>query len=69
MYAVYICAGYCHADAVALTGFNEKSVERWKRSLRAAGKLYFGRPVSYEFAARFALDPAFRDLLRQLPPK
>jgi hypothetical protein len=59
-FALYVLAGYSYEDACALLDINPRTAERWRTDLRRAASRCFGRRVTYEFAARYALDPALR---------
>jgi hypothetical protein len=55
-----VLAGYPYEDACRVLCLNPRTAERWRTDLRRAAAHYFGRPVTYEFAARYALDPVLR---------
>jgi len=57
---LHVLAGYPYDDACRLLGLNPRTAERWRTDLRRTTARYFGRPVTYEFAARYALDPDLR---------
>jgi len=59
-FALHVLAGHPYEDACRLLGLNPRTAERWRTDLRRAAVDYFGRPVTYEFAARYALDPELR---------
>jgi hypothetical protein len=59
-FAVYLLAGYPYEEICRLLNINPRTAERWRTELRRTGSRYFGRPVTYEFAARYALDSSLR---------
>ena len=59
-FAVHVLAGYPYEEACRVLGINPRTAERWRTDLRNVAADYFGRRVTYEFAARFALDPTLR---------
>lgn len=59
-FALHVLAGYTYDDACCKIGLNPRTAERWRTQLRRDAQSYFGRAVTYEFAARYALDPALR---------
>jgi hypothetical protein len=59
-FALFVLAGYSYDEACALLNVNVRTAERWRTTLRATASRYFGRRVTYEFAARYALDPSLR---------
>ena len=62
-YALLVLVGVPNPEACASTGVPLKTAEGWRAQLRAAAAVYFGRPVSYEFAARYALDEEWKRLV------
>jgi len=66
-FAVHVLAGYPYEDACKVLGINPRTAERWRTDLRTIAADYFGRRVTYEFAARFALDPTLRAACDDLP--
>lgn len=61
-FAVYVCAGFSCEDACRELNIKERTAEAWRRDLRREAAQFFGRPVSYEFAARYCLDDEMRRL-------
>jgi hypothetical protein len=59
-FALYVLAGYPYEEACLLLDLNPRTAERWRTDLRRTASRYFGRRVTYEFAARYALDSALR---------
>lgn len=59
-YAARILAGYSHQEACAESGLTDAAARKARTRLMAVACDYFHRRVSYEFAARFALDAALR---------
>ena len=59
-FALYLLAGYPYEEACERLRINPRTEERWRTDLRRTASQYFGRPVTYEFAARYALDSTFR---------
>lgn len=64
-FALYVLAGYPYEDACQLLNVSPRTSERWRTELRAAASRHFGRRVTYEFAARCALDPGLRRALEE----
>lgn len=61
-FALYVAAGYSYEDACRCLGVSARTAERWRTALRKTATAYFGRPVTYEYAVRVALDPELRGL-------
>lgn len=61
-FAIYVLAGCPYDDACERLRINPRTAERWRTDLRRVAARYFGRPVTYEFAARYALDSALRQV-------
>ena len=61
-FALLVIAGYAYDDACQSLSLNSRTAERWRTGLRKQASAYFGRPVSYEYAARVALDTELKRL-------
>jgi len=68
-YALLCANGWSHQRACAHLDLCPETARRWRRKLCATARGYFGFEVTYEFAARYATDEAFRRLFaREDPP-
>jgi transposase-like protein len=61
-FALLVVAGYSYDEACRLLALNPRTAERWRTRLRQQAGNYFGRTVTYEYAARVALDSGLRHL-------
>ncbi|MBC8137825.1 MAG: hypothetical protein H8F28_18240 [Fibrella sp.] len=61
-FALLVTAGYAYEEACLGLAINPRTAERWRTRLRKQAAAYFGRTVTYEYAARVALDAELRHL-------
>jgi hypothetical protein len=59
-YACYVAGGFSHVDACALLGVKPETARKWRQRLQRVAATFWGRRVSYELAARYAVDRLFR---------
>jgi hypothetical protein len=59
-YACHIVAGYSHDEACELLGIKSWTARHWRKELQRVARTYWGRPIRYELAARYAVDNTFR---------
>jgi hypothetical protein len=60
-YAVLGVTGTPQHRAAEILCVDPATARRWRRSLLREADLYFGEPVSYAFAAWYALSPELRN--------
>jgi hypothetical protein len=60
-YAVLVVTGTPADRAAQLLAVDPATARRWRRALVAEARAYFGEPVSYAFAAWYALSPELRN--------
>ncbi|MBC7809201.1 MAG: hypothetical protein H7145_23955 [Akkermansiaceae bacterium] len=61
-FALLVVAGYSYDESCCQLAINPRTAERWRTCLRKQAAGYFGRAVTYEYAARVALDGELRRL-------
>ncbi len=59
-FAAHIVAGFTIQDACKELDLNIRTTQRWRTDLCRTASEFFGRTVSYEFAARYVLDSELR---------
>lgn len=59
-YACYVAGGFSHIETCTLLGIKPETARKWRQRLQRVGAAFWGRHVSYELAARYAVDRVFR---------
>lgn len=62
-YAVLVLTGTPERRAAHVVGVTYRTAERWRKELRRQAEEYFGEPVTYQFAAWYALDGDLRQIV------